>query len=265
MDCTDARAHLHDLRRRRLDPALGEAVVRHLQGCAGCRREDEAEALVDRLLAERLPRHVAPVKLRQRLAAFSEGRPFPAPRVRRAARWARLLAPALVAGVLAAGGALLLGRRGAEADPLPRLAGEAVSDHLRVLASAHPHDVESTAVHEVKPWFAGRLDFAPAVPADAGELRLQGGSVGYFLDRKAAVVSYALRRHRLTLLAFPAAGLAWPAADRSAGGLPARATSLRGFNVVLWRQGELGYALVSDLNAEQLGALAAEVAPATAR
>lgn len=100
---------------------------------------------------------------------------------------------------------------------------------------------------------------------DAGELRLQGGALGVFLDRKAAVVSYALRRHRVTLLVFPAAGTTWPAADRSVGGVAARATSLRGFNVVLWRHGELGYGLVSDVNAEDLGSLAAQLAPDTAR
>jgi anti-sigma factor RsiW len=262
MDCTEARALLHDLRRRRLDPARAEAVVRHLEGCAACRREDQAEALLDRLLAERLPRQAAPATLRQRLGALAAGAPAPAP-VRRAPGWRRLLAPALAASVLVMGGALVLQRHGTEGGALSRLAGEAVSDHLRVLASARPHEVESSATHEVKPWFAGRLDFAPAVPGDVGELQLQGGAVGYFLDRKAAVVSYALRRHRVTLLGFPAAGIAWPAADRSAGGVPARATSLRGFNVVLWRQGELGYALVSD--AEDLAAVAAEIAPATTR
>ncbi|HSB19607.1 MAG TPA: zf-HC2 domain-containing protein [Anaeromyxobacteraceae bacterium] len=263
MDCTEARELLHDLRRRRLDAARAEAVVGHLQGCSACRREDESEALLDRLLLERLPRPAAPAPLRGRLAALAAGAPVPVPPVRRTRRWPRLLAPALAAGVLVAGSALVLQRRGAEEGALSRLAGEAVSDHLRLLASAHPYEVESSITHQVKPWFAGKLDIAPAVPGDVGDLRLQGGAVGYFLDRKAAVVSYALRRHRVTLLAFPAAGLAWPEADRSAGGVPARATSLRGFDVVLWRQGELGYALVSD--AEDLGAVAAQVAPATAQ
>src|SRR5947209_13571922 len=37
-------------------------------------------------------------------------------------------------------------------------------DHLRVLSSQHPLDVESGGIHQVRPWFAGRLDFAPEVP-----------------------------------------------------------------------------------------------------
>ena len=43
------------------------------------------------------------------------------------------------------------------------LVAEAVNDHLRVLTSQHPLDIESGDVHQVKPWFEGRLDFAPVV------------------------------------------------------------------------------------------------------
>jgi len=265
MDCTEARTLLHDLRRRRLDAARGEAVVRHLLGCAGCRRADEEEALLDRLLAERLPRPPAPARLRERLAAMAEDLPAPPAATGRASRWARRLAPALAAGVLVAGGALLLSRRGAETGALSRMADEAVGDHLRSLVSEHPHDVESGVEHEVKPWFAGRLDFAPAVPGDVGELRLQGGAVGVFLDRKAAVISYAFRRHRVTLLAFPAAGLDWPAPGPGNAGSAVRTASVRGFHVLLWRHGELGYALVSDAEAKELAALAASLVPATAQ
>ena len=149
------------------------------------------------------------------------------------------------------------------AEATGRLADEVVTDHLRLLVSAHPSDLESGLNHEVKPWFEGRLDFAPVVPGDRGELRLLGGAVGYVLDRKAAVMSYALRRHRVTLLAFPAAGLSWPAANRSVGGVPAYATSRSGFGVVMWRAGDLAYALVSDVNSAELEKLAAELAPET--
>jgi anti-sigma factor RsiW len=138
-----------------------------------------------------------------------------------------------------------------------------VADHLRLLVSAHPNDLESGQNHEVKPWFEGRLDFAPVVPADRGELRLLGGAVGYVLDRKAAVMSYALRRHRVTLLAFSGAGLAWPAPNRSAGGVPAYAASRNGFGVVMWRVGDLAYALVSDVSAPELERLATQLAPET--
>jgi hypothetical protein len=47
--------------------------------------------------------------------------------------------------------------------------------------------------------------------------------------------------------------------------VPGREASARGFNVVLWRSGELGYALVSDANAQEFGELAVQIAAATHR
>jgi anti-sigma factor RsiW len=135
----------------------------------------------------------------------------------------------------------------------------------RLLNSAHPLDLASSANHQVKPWFEGKLDFAPAVPEPAiRDLRLEGGAIGYFLDRRAALVVYALRRHALTLIAFPAGGLPWPPrhATRLASAEAFRASE-RGFHAVFWRSGELCYALVSDVDATELEALAAGFAGAT--
>lgn len=112
-------------------------------------------------------------------------------------------------------------------------------------------------------WFEGKLDFAPNVPHDVGGLQLRGGSVGYFLDRKAAVMSYTLRRHVVTLLAFPANGLPWPDVI---GGPDAVAKQLtaRGVHVFFWRHGDVAYALVADVGLEELGRVAHELARATA-
>jgi anti-sigma factor RsiW len=166
------------------------------------------------------------------------------------------------AALVVAGIGFVVGRatqlRGAGA---AALSNELVTDHLRALAATHPHDVESSDSHQVKPWFEGRLDFAPVVPADRGELRLLGGALGYVHDRKAAVVSYGLRRHRVTLLAFPRAGV--PGLDRAdpAGG-PVR-IERRGFTVALWAAGDLGYALVADVDPDELGRLAYDLAKET--
>jgi anti-sigma factor RsiW len=267
MECTSVRELLHDLRRGRLDPARAAEARAHLEGCASCRHEEQAETLLDEALSQRLPRVPAPPELRRRveeLAAAVRGAQLAPTRPRRGPALRRLVAPVAVAAMaLLAAGVLLQQRARVQGGGADRLADEIVTDHLRLLVSAHPHDLESGVNHEVKPWFEGRLDFAPVVPGDRGELRLLGGAVGYVLDRKAAVMSYALRRHRVTLLAFPAAGLAWPAPNRSPGSVPAYSASRRGFDVVLWRAGDLGYALVSDVSAQDLEKLAAELAPET--
>jgi len=64
----------------------------------------------------------------------------------------------------------------------------------------------------------------------------------------------------LSLIVFRADGLVWPAHDLTRiGSVDAYATAERGFNVVLWRRGELGYALVSDVDARELKQLAAKM------
>ncbi len=266
MDCATARELLLDLRRERLAPGPAAEVRGHLAGCAECRREDQAELLLDQALAERLPRQPASPALRRRVAALVAGAQVGGGERQSRPRSRSLLAPVAAAALALLSAGLLVERQSRqEGTALDRLAGEVVSDHLRLLVSGHPYDVESSNRHEVKPWFEGRLDFAPVVPPDGGELRLLGGSVGYVLDRKAAQISYALLRHRVTLLAFPTAGLAWPATDRTEGGVPVRAVSQRGFNVMLWRAGEIGYALVSDVDAAEMEQLAATLAPSTER
>lgn len=138
---------------------------------------------------------------------------------------------------------------------------EAVNDHLRVVGRPQPLDVESGNMHQVKPWFTGRLDFAPVVPfLGDQEFPLEGGTVGYFLDRGAAVFVYHRRLHTVSLFVFRAEGLPWPGRDwKPLDGRPAHSSTFRGFNVVLWRAGGLGYALVSDLDSTELHQLAGKL------
>lgn len=258
----EARRNLLDLLRQRLAPGLAREVSEHLAACPDCARAAAAESALAEAL-ERRPRRPAPAALRKRLERLAERHaPAPAPPARLAVAgrraWPWRIAPALAVGLLAVTATVAVQRAVRPgADPLAALVGEAVNDHLRVLRSAHPLDVESAGTHEVKPWFEGKLGFAPSVPAPVGpEMRLRGGALGWFLDREAAVMVYALRRHAVTLLAFPAAGLALP-------GGPRRLDSPRGFHVVLWRSGEIGYALVSDIDPAELSTVAEKMAAGT--
>ncbi len=262
MDCASVRERLHDLVRGGVEPAAAAELRRHLASCAACAHEEQAERLLDEALAQRLPPASAPAALRDRIVE-GLGRERPAPvRARRGRRGAWIAAASAAAAAIAVAG--FGAGRGVElrARASAGLADELVNDHLRALASARPPDVESGDMHAVKPWFEGRLDFAPAVPADRGELRLLGGSLGYVMDRKAAVLSYALRRHRLTLLAFPRALAGF---ERAPAEGPPLLQSRRGFGVYCWAAGDLGYALVSDVEPGELGRLADELAVETRR
>ena len=145
------------------------------------------------------------------------------------------------------------------------MVSEAVNDYLRLLSSQHPLEIASGGIHQVKPWFEGRLDFAPVVSFEGDQdFPLKGGSVGYFLDRKAAVFVYGRRLHTIALFVFRAEGLPWPSRGLEAMGSAHASVSVsRGFNVLLWRAGELGYALVSDLDARELRGLGAKLASGT--
>jgi anti-sigma factor RsiW len=259
MDCSEARNHLLDRRRGTLSPELRSALDAHLAECEACRREDAADAELSRLLESRVPGRQAPEALRRAVRARWETGPT-------ARRW-RSRAVVRSLGAMAFGAALAVlaifaWRAHAPSDALVT---EALNDHLRVLYSDHPLEVESSDRHVVKPWFKGRVDFAPDVAFDGDEeFPLQGGAVAYFVDRKAALFVFKRRLHWMSVFVFRADGLPWPelAPDR-VGEARGAMRSVRGFHVLLWRKGDLGYAVVSDVDERDVRSLASRVAGGT--
>ena len=205
-----------------------------------------------RAALRRLPRQSAPEHLKRALAER-----WLEPRRLNFARVARGLASVAAGAALAA--TVLLGWRAHTASQ--GLFVEAVNDHLRVLYAEHPVEIESGGVHQVKPWFAGRVDFAPALGFGGDDdFPLQGGAIALFLDRKAAAFEFKRRLHPITLFVFRAEGLAFPTASRAIGSSQAALRTERGFHVLLWRRADLGYALVSDLDEQELAVLASKIA-----
>jgi len=122
---------------------------------------------------------------------------------------------------------------------------EAVNDHLRSLEGAPLSEVTG-GLHEVRPWFGGKIDFAPSVTfAGDADFPMQGGAVERFLDRRAAVFVYKRRLHTISLFVVRSEGLGFPLEGR-------RITAARGFTVVLWKNDDQGFALVSDLGRPEL-------------
>jgi anti-sigma factor (TIGR02949 family) len=250
MACADVRAHLLAYQAGRLPPTVHDTVRTHLEGCSACAHEDAAEHALTEILERRLPQHPAPLALKRRLASRWPAAPNTPMR-----RWRRPLALAAAGSVLALLVATLVAVApwwGRAAPDIAAISAEAVNDHLRVVQRRDALPIASPLIHQVKPWFTARIDFAPIVPfAGDAEFPLRGGDVERFLDRQAAVLVYGRRLHTISLLVFRADGLAWPIdASRQ------RAASVRGFNVVVWRAGDLGYALVSDVDGRDLAELA---------
>ena len=262
MDCQEARLHLVESQRGRLRPDVQGGLRAHLDTCAVCARADAEEQVLTEILERRLPQHPASIALKRRLAA--QWPTAPASTRSWWSRWSAPLVPTLVAvAVLLVALPVYFERANvARTDGTAGMVSEAVNDYLRLLSSQHPLEIASGGIHQVKPWFEGRLDFAPVVSFEGDQdFPLKGGSVGYFLDRKAAVFVYGRRLHTIALFVFRADGLPWPSRGLEAmGSARASASVSRGFNILLWRAGELGYALVSDVDARELRDLGAKLA-----
>jgi anti-sigma factor RsiW len=251
-DCEATREQLLDSIKGRLIGPRQARIDEHLETCAECSRIFERERALERALAAR-PTYALPESLRAKLTAQVNPPKKTKPRM---AKVFAIAAPLLAAAIVA----LFVGR--SYYTPNPALISEAVNDHLRVVYAEHPIEIESGGIHQVKPWFTGRLDFAPPVSFSGDEeFPMVGGAVGLFVDRKAATFIFKHRLHTITLFVFRNEGLPFPLhTDAQVASLPASRITSRGFNLLLWREGDLGYALVSDVDATALARLATKIA-----
>jgi anti-sigma factor RsiW len=222
--------------------------------------EPRDEGTVEMALTEalqRLPQRRAPARLVRRVERVLAA--TPAPR----SRWRRALAPALAAAavLLVAAPVVVYERSVATRAAAATMVNEAIGDHLRIVQAQRPLEIESGDGHRVRPWFEGRLEFSPVLPFGGdGEVPLRGGSLAWFLDRRAAAFVYGLRLHTVTLFVFRPEGLPWPTTGwERAGAREVYRSGARGFTVVMWRAHGLGYALVSDADPREVLELSARV------
>ena len=127
----------------------------------------------------------------------------------------------------------------------PNLAEQIVSGHIRALQPGHLEDVASSDRHTVKPWFDGRIDFAPPVKDLAAERfpLARGGRLDYVGGRPVAALVYQRDKHVIDLFV-------WPAAERTA--RPPETAQRQGYNIVHWSEDGMALWAVSDLEAGQL-------------
>jgi anti-sigma factor RsiW len=146
-----------------------------------------------------------------------------------------IAAAALLAASLAANIAFLISRP----DPRELTATAVLSAHLRSLAGTHLLDVPSSDQHTVKPWFNGKLDFAPPVKSLDG-FPLLGGRLEYLDGHPAAALVYGRDKHIVNVLL-------WPAPPHAA-----TAQTRNGYRLENWSENGMTFWAVSDLNETEL-------------
>ena len=201
---------------------------------------------LSRLLREQATRHRASAELRARVrtsvALAQASQPAPSLPGRRRWSWASAVA-GFAAGLVVSAAVVLQPGRLPSPDGDPLVAA-LVSEHVRALASGPLLQVESNDRHNVKPWFQGRIDFAPPVPdLSAQGFVLQGARVEGVQGAPMAVLVYRLRQHVVEVFV-------WPADSPPAPG--SRDAGRRGFQLRTWSDGAMHYALVSDAERAEL-------------
>jgi anti-sigma factor RsiW len=225
-----------------LDAAEAAALEAHKATCPVC-LDASSQLRRARDLVSRAPRFTAPPTLRE--AVGRRGRSADSRTAGGLERTRYALLGGLV-GAMAAGLAVFV----LLAPAAQRPADLVVDNHLRAMQStAHLLDVVSSEHHTVRPWFAGRVTFAPPVKdLETAGYPLRGGRVDVLAGVPAAVLVYQVGAHTIDVSVVP---VAEAAAGRAA-------SVVRGVNVRHWTEGAFALWAVSDLNGAELDAFVAK-------
>jgi len=241
MNCEQARPLIAAYADGELDAIRILEMETHVQTCPACTRAWRELQQLKKSVRQESLYHPAPAALRRSVLVELKAQTRPAPE-RSFWPWLKL-APAFSATAVICLAALLtvtLSRPSAH----DQLAGELVSSHIRSLMASHALDVISTDQHTVKPWFNGRVDFAPPVKDLASQgFPLIGGRLDYVQNRNVAALVFQRNKHLINVFI-------WPGNEQSA--TPAIDTVLKGFNLIHWSQGGMTCWAVSDLNQTEL-------------
>ena len=244
MTCDDSRSVLHAYLDGELDAPRAAEFEHHLESCASCTRSLEAEeslrsSIQHARLYEPVPRGLEN-RIRRQLRESSV--PFGGPKF---ALWRWLAATAALLLFVGVGWkALEKSRQGSE--PSASIGAlEIVDAHIRSLQPGHLTDVTSTDQHTVKPWFNGKVPFAPPVRDFAAEgYPLVGGRLDVLDGQTVAALVYGRRKHFISVFVWPEPSTE---AEQSTG-------AKRGYQWISWKQDGLRFCAVSDTNRDDLAA-----------
>jgi anti-sigma factor RsiW len=242
LNCRETQTLIHGHADGELDLMTSLEVEQHLQECPSCAQAHAGVQAVRAAIKESSLYFQTPPGLARRVrsSVLEASRAGRTPRVRPR----RLLAVAASLALIVAAGWWLVRVLPARSDEA-FLTRELVASHVRSqMLPSHRFDVASSDPHTVKPWFEGKLDFAPPVKdlADQG-FPLVGGRLDYLHNRPVAALLYQRRKHSINLFI-------WPSSPGD-GAAPTKATQ-QGFHMTRWTSSGMTFWAVSDLNEGEL-------------
>lgn len=248
MNCEDSRTYRSAYLDDELDVATLLRMQEHLNHCADCRLDEEEQLVLRTALRD--PALYAPaapdfakrmqVLLRRTAEETRPRGPAWLTALRFEPRWIPAGAFAVIVGT--AIGMLTIANLRSSDQQL--IAAAVVTSHIRSLQAGHLVDVPSSDRHTVKPWFQGKLDFAPPVP-DLSDLGwpLIGGRLDYVDRRPVAALVYQSRLHNINVFI-------WPNLDTADNAV--KQQDAQGYQILHWNGADMTYWIVSDLNRNEL-------------
>jgi anti-sigma factor RsiW len=224
-----------------LEVVKAREIEEHLSTCQDCRDIEQRIRALRNMLSKSAPAYRASNRLRKNVRAA----------VRREAKPATFSLPWIVLAGGAACAVLLLSFALFQTTQVSgnSIADEIVANHVRSLLATHLVDVASSDQHTVKPWFDGKVDFAPEVRDLAADgFPLVGGRLDYLGGKTVVALVYQRNKHPINLFITPSSGVR---------DTPPKTLTRRGYNLITWTHGEMNYWAVSDLNANELRQFAA--------
>jgi anti-sigma factor RsiW len=223
--------------------ARGEAegLERHLAACTRCNEMFETLREVSDNIRAARPVYADSPESEARVREL----------IGRKRRWVAVQRWRAVAAIAAAFLVAML-LRPARAD---RFSEFAAGSHVRYANGAAPLDVASSEPGAVSRWLAPRLPFHFKLPDYVNEpdstkkYSLEGARLLQYGDADVAYLAYRMNRRPISLLVASASSVR-PMGGQTfrTGGIDFHFSSERGLRLITWRDRELSYALVSDLD-----------------
>lgn len=248
MDCSELERSVDAYLDGEFDVLERAEADLHLSACPRCHTLLQERARVRDGLRAKLREAMAPPAAAGRAPPELRTRIEEALAHRRRPLWRRVLSPipAATVAACAAGALVVLVTHGGDG----ALVEEAIRSHHRGL----PLEVTAASVGGEAPllaWFADKLDFNPAPPRfRADGVRLLGARLSHLREWPAAYIRYELPRGQagLFIVDDPAGRFDASGREVQLGQNVIRLVAARGYNVAVWRDHEIVYSLVSDLD-----------------